>query len=260
LPAHATQEERDGDDTQVGLGLAAARRKKDQLDVVAVNMALVEDGREVEQDEGELEEAPFRRGVGVAFRATVARLERHRLIGELECLERLGGLREQRDALGDPLFGLVGLVHEGLRRLAWVLLRRLALLRWAVIQSPYAPTSGVSTRWAASPSASSARASILVSTPTIWFATTGRTTVWGIQVVRAQYIPVSSGSTNAAKPWPVAQSSLSRLQVGDAGVEPVGELVLDSRVDRGCTKYAPRGSPERRKPDRESPGGLLSAR
>ena len=86
-PAPSTPEPRqpamgddEGREAEIGLGLAAAGREEQQIGGLAVGMLAIGKPGEIEQDEGELERPPFRRGLRrrIAVCAGVAPPRRHR--------------------------------------------------------------------------------------------------------------------------------------------------------------------------------------
>ena len=81
-----------------------------ELDVVAVRVAGVGDAREVEEDEGELKQAPARDRVRAE--ALVGH-HRHRPVGEGEGAADLDAVGEEGDAAGDAVAGDAGAAEQG---------------------------------------------------------------------------------------------------------------------------------------------------
>src|SRR5262245_59175402 len=93
--------------TEIGLGLAAARREEQQLGNLTIAMFAIGKPRDVEKNECELEWPPLGcwLGRGVAGRSGIAAASCHR-DGEVHEAERSPGsliLRENIDPLDDPL-------------------------------------------------------------------------------------------------------------------------------------------------------------
>ncbi|NUQ33417.1 MAG: choice-of-anchor D domain-containing protein [Planctomycetaceae bacterium] len=122
LAAHSPQEEREGNQAEIRLGLSAARREVDQVRELAIRVRWVGDGGQVHQDERELERPPLG-SLGLAVPGVLAlaigleRGDEHGGVGLDESLANRVVLGEERDALGDPRFDAIGFDDQRVARL-----------------------------------------------------------------------------------------------------------------------------------------------
>ena len=94
---------RPGGEAEIGLGLAAAGRKKKQIDSLAIGVQRIVEAREIQKDEGELERPPLGSLLAGRIAAVTCRTlpigAGHRLIHGAEGEARIRIAREQRDTI-----------------------------------------------------------------------------------------------------------------------------------------------------------------
>src|SRR5207244_4308569 len=108
-----------GCEAEISLGLAAARRKEQQVGNLTVAMFAIGQPRDVEQDEGQLKWSPFggtlRRRIACRSGIAAPSSHRDREIHEAECCPRPVVARENVDSLDDSLARALHFDDEPLR-------------------------------------------------------------------------------------------------------------------------------------------------